>query len=79
VADLIPAKPAPAGNFLDLPTVEAKHGMSFREIRRFIASGELPPDMIHFPAKEMLSWISQMRVAYGEFREPAYPLGDDDE
>jgi CRP-like cAMP-binding protein len=77
VNDMMPAKPVTVDTFLDLPTIETKHGMSFREIRRFIASGELPPDMIHFPAKEILSWISQMRVAYGEFRESAYPVGDD--
>lgn len=79
VNEMLPAKPGPVDTFLDLPTVETKHGMSFREIRRFISSGELPPDMIHFPAREMLSWISQMRVAYGEFRESAYPTGDDAE
>lgn len=79
VGDLVPAKPAATDQFIDLPTIETKHGMSFREIRRYIASGELPPDMIHFPAKEILSWISQMRVAYGEFREAAYPVGDDSE
>jgi CRP-like cAMP-binding protein len=75
--DEVPVRSTGADTFVDLPTVEAKHGMSFREIRRFIASGELPPDMIHFPAKEMVSWINQMRVAYGEFRETAYPTGDD--
>ncbi|MBC7541725.1 MAG: Crp/Fnr family transcriptional regulator [Candidatus Sericytochromatia bacterium] len=61
--------------FLDLLTVEREHGMSFRELRRYIASGELPPDMIHFPAKAMLQWIGHMRVAYGDVRTEAYPTG----